>query len=63
MKYVQATQRREESTYLSEGESYNFVLRSYVLGTKLLACRNILIPTNINSTDVRDIIKGVFMGT
>ena len=63
MKYVEATQRREECTTLSEGKPYNFVHRSYVVGTKVLACRNILIPTRIHSTDARDNTKGVFMGT
>ena len=49
MKYVELTQRTEECTWLSEGESYNFVLRSYELGTKPLVCKYILIPTPTNS--------------
>ena len=63
MKYVEAMQRREECTTLSKGKPYNFAHQLYVVGTKVLACRNILIPTRINTTDSRDNTKGVFMGT
>ena len=63
MSYVEATQRREECITLFEGKPYNFVNRSYVVGTKVLACRKFLIPTLINSTDARDNTKVVFVGT
>ena len=49
MKYVELTQRTEECTWLSFGESYNFVLRTYELGTKPLVCKYTLIPTRINT--------------
>ena len=42
MNYVEATHRRQECTTLFEGNPYKFVHRSYVVGTKVLACRKLI---------------------
>ena len=60
MNYVEATQHKEECTTLSFGNPYKFEHRSYVVSTKVPACRNIIIPMLINT---RDNTKGLFMGT
>ena len=42
MNFVEATQRKEEGMTLTFGKPYKFVHRSYVVGTKVFACRKLI---------------------